>query len=90
MTWSGSAGGAHRGTRRRLEAARTVRRLAAEPGDYKAIAGAARERHRAGTLTLVVLNTVEAARSVSGSWGRPVPNACCCIPGSAAWSARSS
>ena len=40
--------------------ARTIRRLAADPGDYAAIAAAAREQHRAGTLTLVVLNTVEA------------------------------
>jgi len=48
----------------RLDAARTIRRLAAEPGDYKAIAAAARDRHRAGTLTLVVLNTVDAAREV--------------------------
>ena len=48
----------------RLGAARTIWRLAAEPGDYEAIAAAARDRHRAGTLTLVVLNTVEAARAV--------------------------
>src|SRR5208283_148680 len=33
----------------RLDAARTIRRLAAGPGDYKAIAAAARARHRAGT-----------------------------------------
>jgi CRISPR-associated endonuclease/helicase Cas3 len=46
----------------RLNAARTIRRL--DAGDYKAIAAAARDRHRAGTLTLVVLNTVEAARAV--------------------------
>jgi CRISPR-associated endonuclease/helicase Cas3 len=48
----------------RLDAKRTIRRLNAEPGDYKSIAAAARDRHRAGTLTLVVLNTVDAARSV--------------------------
>ena len=48
----------------RLDAKRAVRRLAAGPGDYKAIAAAARDRHRAGELTLVVLNTVEAARQV--------------------------
>jgi CRISPR-associated endonuclease/helicase Cas3 len=48
----------------RLDAARTVRRLAAEPGDYKAIAAVASDQHRAGTLTLVVLNTVDAAREV--------------------------
>ncbi|HEV2536754.1 MAG TPA: DEAD/DEAH box helicase, partial [Streptosporangiaceae bacterium] len=48
----------------RLGAERTIRRLDARPGDYRAIAAAARDRHRAGTLTLVVLNTVEAARAV--------------------------
>lgn len=48
----------------RLGASRIVRRLAAEPGDYPAIAAAAAERHRPGTLTLVVLNTVDAARTV--------------------------
>jgi CRISPR-associated endonuclease/helicase Cas3 len=48
----------------RLGASRTVRRLAAEPGDYLAIAAAAVQRHRPGTLTLVVLNTVAAARQV--------------------------
>ena len=48
----------------RLDAARTIRRLAAGPGDYQAIAAAARDRHRPGTLTLVVLNTVDAAREV--------------------------
>ena len=48
----------------RLGAERTIRRLDAEPGDYHAIAAAARDRHRPGTLTLAVLNTVEAARAV--------------------------
>ncbi len=48
----------------RLDASRTIRRLSAEPGDYKAIAAAVRERHRPGTLTLAVLNTVDAARDV--------------------------
>src|SRR5213080_1895942 len=48
----------------RLGAERTIRRLEAGPGDYKAIAAAARDRHRPGKLTLVVLNTVEAARAV--------------------------
>jgi CRISPR-associated endonuclease/helicase Cas3 len=48
----------------RLAGQRTVRRLEAEPGDYPAVAIAARERHRPGTRTLVVLNTVEAARQV--------------------------
>lgn len=48
----------------RLGAARKVLRLAAAPGDYKAIAEQARDRHRSGELTLVVLNTVDAARSV--------------------------
>jgi CRISPR-associated endonuclease/helicase Cas3 len=49
---------------RRLGASREVRRLTAEPGDYQAIAAAAAGAHRAGTLTLVVLNTVDAARRV--------------------------
>ncbi len=48
----------------RLGAARTVRRLADPPGDYRAIAAAIAARHRPGTLTLVVLNTVDAARRV--------------------------
>jgi CRISPR-associated endonuclease/helicase Cas3 len=48
----------------RLGAERTVRRLEAEPGDYRKIAAAVRELHCPGTLTLVVLNTVPAAREV--------------------------
>jgi CRISPR-associated endonuclease/helicase Cas3 len=48
----------------RLNAARTVRRLDAEPGAYPAIAAAAATLHRDGALTLVVLNTVDAARAV--------------------------
>ena len=48
----------------RLDASRTIRRLSAEPGDYKAMAAAIRQRHRPGTLTLAVLNTVDAARDV--------------------------
>jgi CRISPR-associated endonuclease/helicase Cas3 len=48
----------------RLDAARTIRRLTAEPGGYKTIAAGARARHRPGALTLVVLNTVDAAREV--------------------------
>jgi CRISPR-associated endonuclease/helicase Cas3 len=46
----------------RLAATRTVRRLPTAPGDYHAMAAAVRERHRPGTLTLVVINTVDAAR----------------------------
>jgi CRISPR-associated endonuclease/helicase Cas3 len=48
----------------RLDAARTIRRLSVEPGGYREIAAAARDRHRPETLTLVVLNTVDAARQV--------------------------
>jgi CRISPR-associated endonuclease/helicase Cas3 len=48
----------------RLAATRTVRRLPAEPGDHRAIAHAVLDRHRPGTLTLVVVNTVEAARRI--------------------------
>lgn len=42
----------------------TFRRLAAEPGDYAAIAASALDRHAAGTRTLVVLDTVAAAQQV--------------------------
>ena len=48
----------------RLGAARTIRRLQADPGSYKAVAAAVRILHRKGTLTLVVLNAVQAAREV--------------------------
>lgn len=48
----------------RLRAERTIRRLEAEPGDYRAIAQAVRDLHREDELTIVVLNTVEAARTV--------------------------
>jgi CRISPR-associated endonuclease/helicase Cas3 len=48
----------------RLDAGRTIRRLSVEPGNYQQIAAVARDRHRPGTLTLVVLNTVDAARQV--------------------------
>jgi CRISPR-associated endonuclease/helicase Cas3 len=48
----------------RLGARRAIRRLDAGPGGYQAIAAAALDRHRPGTLTLVVLNTVAAARAV--------------------------
>jgi CRISPR-associated endonuclease/helicase Cas3 len=48
----------------RLNAARTVRRLGAEADEYGAIARAVADLHRPGTLTLVVLNTVTAAREV--------------------------
>ncbi len=50
--------------RRRLDARRTIRRLDCEPGDYKTLAAVVRERHRPGTLTLVVVNTVRAAQEV--------------------------
>jgi CRISPR-associated endonuclease/helicase Cas3 len=46
----------------RLAALRAVRRLPSASGDYQAIAAAALERHRPGTLTLVVMNTVDAAQ----------------------------
>jgi CRISPR-associated endonuclease/helicase Cas3 len=58
---------------RRLDASRVIRRLGVEPGEYKEIAAAAGARHRAGTLTLVVLNTVDAARGVYKALaGQPV------------------
>ncbi|MGH3301105.1 MAG: type I-G CRISPR-associated helicase/endonuclease Cas3g [Streptosporangiaceae bacterium] len=48
----------------RLDGQRTVRRLQAQPGAYSAIAAKVRGQHKPGTLTLVVLNTVPAAREV--------------------------
>jgi CRISPR-associated endonuclease/helicase Cas3 len=48
----------------RLDAARTIRRMSAGAGDYKALAARVRELHRPGALTLVVANTVPAARDV--------------------------
>jgi CRISPR-associated endonuclease/helicase Cas3 len=42
----------------------TFRQLAAQPGDYRALAASALDRHAPGTLTLVVLNTVDAAQQV--------------------------
>ena len=48
----------------RLGAKRIIRRLDAGPGDCNAIAAAARDQHRPGRLTLVVLNTIETARAV--------------------------
>lgn len=48
----------------RLGASRKVRRLTAEPADYKEIAGSIADMHRPGTLTLAVMNTVDAARKV--------------------------
>jgi len=39
-----------------------VRRLPAAPGDYQAIAAAVRQRHRPGELTLIVMNTLDAAQ----------------------------
>jgi CRISPR-associated endonuclease/helicase Cas3 len=48
----------------RLGAQRLVRRLECEPGEYSVLAAAVVRRHRPGTLTLVVVNTVAAARAV--------------------------
>jgi CRISPR-associated endonuclease/helicase Cas3 len=48
----------------RLGAARTIRRAQPAAGDYPALADAVRGLHRAGTMTLVVLNTVSAAQAV--------------------------
>ena len=39
-----------------------MRRLPADPGDYQAIAAAVLQRRRPGALTLVVMNTVDAAQ----------------------------
>jgi CRISPR-associated endonuclease/helicase Cas3 len=48
----------------RLGASRAVRRMGTDPGDYQALATRVRELHRPGTLTLVVANTVPAARDI--------------------------
>ena len=47
-------------------APRTVRRLPVDPGDHAAIAAAVLERHSPDALTLVVVNTVDAAQRVFG------------------------
>jgi CRISPR-associated endonuclease/helicase Cas3 len=61
----------------RLDATRTVLRLDNGPGDYhKVLATAARQRHRAGELTLVVLNTVESARDVFKHLNKGAPAEC--------------
>jgi CRISPR-associated endonuclease/helicase Cas3 len=48
----------------RLDARRTIRRAPWAPGDYPAVAAAVRGLHRAGTLTLVLLDTVPGAQAV--------------------------
>lgn len=48
----------------RLAAARTVRRLPIAASEPKPLAEAVRQRHRPGTLTLAVLNTVRSARAL--------------------------
>jgi CRISPR-associated endonuclease/helicase Cas3 len=61
----------------RLDARRAVRKLDIGSGDYhRALAAAARERHRAGELTLVVLNTVETARQVFKQLSKDAPAGC--------------
>jgi len=59
----------------RLASLRAVRRLPAGSGDYQAIAAAVLARHRPGELTLVVLNTVDAARQLYRQL-RPVAENC--------------
>lgn len=54
----------------RLNASRVVRRLPVEPGEAKRLAEAVQQRHRAGTLTLVVVNTVKTARAVYQALGK--------------------
>lgn len=59
----------------RLGATRTVRRLPVESGDHRGIAAAIRTRHRPGTLTLVVVNTVAAAHGIHAALrGGDVPH----------------
>jgi CRISPR-associated endonuclease/helicase Cas3 len=58
----------------RLGARRTVRGILAETGDTKRIAATARNSHKPGTLTLVVMNTVKTAQAVYQELrGGPVP-----------------
>jgi CRISPR-associated endonuclease/helicase Cas3 len=54
----------------RLDADRVVHRLDVEPGDYAAVAAAAHARHRPSSLTLVVVNTVAAARETAKAMRR--------------------
>lgn len=58
-----------------LEATKTVRRLPVDADDYKAIAQQAAARHRSGTRTLVVVNTVKAATGVARALERAKPSA---------------
>jgi CRISPR-associated endonuclease/helicase Cas3 len=55
----------------RLAGKRTIRRLGTKPGDYAAVAASARGLHRPGTLTLIVLNTVDAAQQVFKNLRKP-------------------
>jgi len=48
----------------RIGAGRTIRRAAVDPGDYPGLAGLVLASHRAGTLTLVILDGVPAAQEV--------------------------
>ena len=48
----------------RLASLHAVRRLPVDSGDYEAMAAAVLERHQADALTLVVMNTVDAAQRV--------------------------
>jgi CRISPR-associated endonuclease/helicase Cas3 len=59
---------------RRRAAIRTVRQVEATPGDARAIAAHLVERHRPGTRTLAVVNTVRAAREVERALRRTNPS----------------
>jgi len=60
----------------RLGAARTIRRLAVQPGDHKPLAEAVVELHRPGELTLVVVNTVDTAQAVYKALRKERPYGC--------------
>lgn len=63
----------------RRAAVRSVRKLDAGHGDTKALAALAERRHRPGTLTLVIANTVRGARDIHAATLRLKPEAQVCL-----------
>lgn len=58
-----------------LTATKTVRRLDVDPDDFAGLASAAVDRHRPGTRTLVVVNTVKTAIGVRKALAKQKPDA---------------